>query len=325
MALPPTRALTRLALVASFALGVPWISISLGACGGTTPDPAVPAADGSDSADNSSGGDDLPGPVDSAPTHRSRSTAATAGSANENIPNHIRLVPHGMRWRMSREDLEALVDSFIEEDYQPKLAKATGREIDDLMADREAKKRGFHRSYIDLKPGPLGLDTLPICQEYVKGKDEGLLIYDRGPGVRLYFFLVHNKLWKTYEEVRLEDGGLYGKDILSAAEILIGNYCGGMAPKFTPPDESKGQMFGVNEWQDADTHMRVFQTSNTTLAVVREDRATLSGSSDMLPHVCKDDFNKKSTVGGYIRNGDPDAPPPLPSASATSDKKKKHH
>lgn len=85
----------------------------------------------------------------------------------------ILLVPDGMRWGMVRADLEKLVDKFIDDDFRPKY-KAAGKSsprIKALDVEVANQKAAFRRNFIDLVPGPTGLDSGPLLGEYTKGKD----------------------------------------------------------------------------------------------------------------------------------------------------------
>ncbi|MFO0661713.1 MAG: hypothetical protein U0165_18050 [Polyangiaceae bacterium] len=223
----------------------------------------------------------------------------------------IKLIPEGMRWGMSRADLETLVDKFVEDDYKAKLSAAKSPRVqEDIQAEITSKKKAFHRSYIDLSGAPTGLDSQTIAQEYTKGNGEGIMAYERGVGVRIYFLFIKDKLWKTYEEVKLVDGGLYGKDILEAAEKLVAQN-GGSLPKFIAAAPEKGQPYGVNEWQDDQTHERVFEVGGN-LAVVREDKVTLANIGNLRKNAAPVSSGAGAGVDSFIRGNEP-PPKPVPS------------
>ena len=167
---------------------------------------------------------------------------APAGPPVTKIP--IRLVPEGMNWGMVRDDLEKLVDKFIDDDFRPKYKAAgkSGPKIKALDVEVANQKAAFRRSFIDLVPGPTGLDAGPMANEYTKGNNEAIMTHQRGPGVKIWFFFIGGRLWKTIEEVSLVEGGLYGKDVSEAVKKILDSV-GGTAPRKIDADPDKGQFF----------------------------------------------------------------------------------
>jgi hypothetical protein len=188
----------------------------------------------------------------------------------------IKLVPEGMRWGMPREELEKLIDRFIDEDFKPKYkaASKSGPALKNLDAEVSTQKSSFRRSWIELTNGPTGLDSSPLLGEYTKGNGEAIMSHHRGPGVKIWFFFIGGRLWKTYEEVSLIKGGLYGETIEEAVKKLL-DMVGGTNPRPIPANPDKGSFYDVFDWQDKETHMRLFDRSGV-LAVIREEKATLS-------------------------------------------------
>jgi hypothetical protein len=233
----------------------------------------------------------------------------------------IKLVPEGMKWGMVRADLEKLVDKFIDDDFRPQY-KAAGKSaprIKDLDVEAANQKSSFRRSFIDLVPGPLGLDAGPLASEYTKGNGEALMSHRRGPGVKIWFFFIGGRLWKTIEEVSLLDGGLYGKDLGEAIPKILDSV-GKTNPRKLDADPDKGSFYDVFDWQDGSTHMRLWDRSGV-LVIAREDKVTLAA----LPNLRKNTAASKDAIDPSIAAimRDKDAPPPPPEKKDDKKGKKK--
>jgi hypothetical protein len=315
--------------VASFSVA---IAFGLAACGYGTPPPETPSAEpASTGAETNVAApadrDDpwkTPGQTSAGKgtTSGRGATAAGAGAdpkaakgkgKNEapKTQGLIQLVPEGMKWGMRRGDIEALVDRFIDEDAREAFKRAQpGPAQRNLEAQVAGQKASFRRSYIDLVPGPLGLDASPIADEYSKGNNEALMSHVRGPGVRIWFFFINGRLWKTLEEVTLVEGGLYGKSLEDAAVKLVESV-GGTLPRTTPADPDHGRYFVMNDWQDEQTHMRVWDRSGT-LMVAREEKSTVAALGNLRRVKVNAGGDKLDPgVTSVLRPKEPE-PPPLP-------------
>ncbi|HEU4534562.1 MAG TPA: hypothetical protein VFS00_10610, partial [Polyangiaceae bacterium] len=235
----------------------------------------------------------------------------------------IQLVPEGMKWGMRRNDIEALVDRFIDDDAREAFKRAQpGPAQRNLEAQVANQKASFRRSYIDLVPGPLGLDASPVAEEYSKGNNEALMSHVRGPGVRIWFFFINGRLWKTLEEVSLVEGGLYGKSLEDAAVKLVESV-GGTLPRTTPADPDHGRYFVMNDWQDAQTHMRVWDRAGT-LMVVREEKSTVAALGNLRRVKASASAEKLDPgVSSVLRPKEPEAPPLPESLPPEKGQKKK--
>jgi hypothetical protein len=204
----------------------------------------------------------------------------------------ILLVPDGMRWGMVRADLEKLVDKFIDDDFRPKY-KAAGKSsprIKALDVEVANQKAAFRRNFIDLVPGPTGLDSGPLLGEYTKGNSEAIMPHQRGPGVKIWFFFIGGRLWKTFEEINLVDGGLYGKDMSEAVKKILASV-GNTPARRLEAEPDKGKFYDVYDWQDDKTHMRLWDR-NGTFVLVREDKVVLAN----LPNLRKNSGKSNDAV-----------------------------
>ena len=220
----------------------------------------------------------------------------------------IALVPEGMTWGMTREVLEKLVDKFIDDEFRPKYKKAgkSAPQIKNLDVEAANQKASFRRNFIDLVPGPTGLDNGPLAVEFTKGNGEALMPHHRGPGVKIWFFFIGGRLWKTLEEVSLVPGGLYGADVSDAVKKILDSV-GGSPPNKIDADPEKGKYYDVFEWNDEKTHMRMWDRSGV-FVLVREDKATLANLAALRKNVGKSTDVIDPSVSKIMR--DNEAPPP---------------
>jgi hypothetical protein len=214
----------------------------------------------------------------------------------------IPLVPEGLRWGMVRADLEKLVDKFIDDDYRPKYKAAgkSGPKIKALDVEVANKKAAFRRNFIDLVPGPTGLDAGPLAGEYTKGNNEAVMPHHRGPGVKIWFFFIGGRLWKTIEEISLIDGGLYGKDMSEALQKILDSI-GNTPGRRTEADPDKGSFYDVYDWQDDKTHMRLWDR-NGVFVLVREDKVVLANLPNLRKNSNKSSDAVDPSVARIIRD-----------------------
>ena len=235
---------------------------------------------------------------------KTKTSAAPAAEAVPTTKDPIKLVPEGMKWGMTRAQLESMVDKFVDDDFRPKY-KAVGKsapKIKDLDVEAATQKAAFRRSYIELTPGPTGLDSSPLAGEYTKGNNEALMSHHRGPGVKIWFFFIGGRLWKTIEEVSLIDGGLYGKDMAEAAKKIIDSV-GGTVPHDTAAAPDKGQYYEIFDWQDAVTHMRLWDRSGV-IVIAREEKSTLSNLGNLRHAAAAADNGVDPSVSAIMRPAD---------------------
>ena len=233
----------------------------------------------------------------------------------------IKLVPDGMKWGMPRADMEKLVDKFIDDDFRVKFKEAgsSGSKIKDLETEVANLKQTFRRSWIDLGTGPTGLDSGPLVAEYTKGNGEAIMSHHRGPGVKIWFFFIGGRLWKTLEEISFVKGGLYGETMPDAAAKIVKGV-GMTLPRATPANPDKGSFYDVLDWNDKDTHMRIWDRSGV-LVIVREERSTLANLGNLRKATAATKEAPMDPQIAAILRGEGGGPPP-PAGSASAGKKK---
>lgn len=185
----------------------------------------------------------------------------------------IRLAPEGLHWGMSVDDVAAFYDKVLDKDYVPLYRKVQpGPQMNALDADLQDKKLAFRRSRIDFGTLPTGIDQTALAGEYNYKNNESMLSLTRDGQTR-YFFFYQQKLWKTYDDVPLRDGGPLGKsyeDALHAIEHQLG-----VAGRALPADGAAGRRFNEADWVDATSHVRALDRGyENVVGLVYEDRST---------------------------------------------------
>jgi hypothetical protein len=266
----------------------------------------------------------VPAHADAPKKGKDKAAAEKAPADAPTTASPIPLLPDGVKWGMSRTDLEKLVDKFIDADAKAdyKAAGSSGSKIKDVDARISRQKQAFKSSWNELTNGPTGLDSNPIAPEFSKGNNEALMSHHRGPGVKIWFFFINGRLWKTYEEVSFVKGGLYGETMQEAAAKLI-EQVGGTVPRQTAANPDKGAFYDVFDWVDKDgTHMRVWDRSGV-LALVREERSTANGIGAMRTNKGGTKDTMDPQVAAILRGNDDKKDEPKKDDAKKDDGKKK--
>ncbi len=184
------------------------------------------------------------------------------------------LALEGLRWGMTRGQLEECADRQIDADFAParKAALSTPARRD-LEAKVAAHKAAFRRSYVELSEGPDGFDTSPLVGEFSKGNGEALMRLPTAAGGKVWFFLIGDRLWKTYEEV--PPGATPGAALGEALKRAQAS-AGGRVPRLVPAAPAKGRPVAVHELEDGATHLRLWERGAGVVALVHEERAMVA-------------------------------------------------
>jgi hypothetical protein len=233
----------------------------------------------------------------------------------------------GLRWGMSHAEVTKTFSEnggIIWKDYDDKLKKARiGPEQTAIEAERERKKQGFARSFIEFKDTPTGYDATGIKGEFTYKNRESLMWIEREGKPKRYFFFINDRLWKIYDEVPLADSGEYGKSYLDAVNTMNGKL--GAQGRILGVDPAKGITSTTVDYKDASNHLRLVDRSGEkVVGLVIEDGNTLANLAS-LRSVKADDPNAiDPTVAAVTKGGlsDPNAPSAAPSASGKGAGKK---
>jgi hypothetical protein len=189
-----------------------------------------------------------------------------------------------------------------------------------LDAQLAEDKSAFRRSRIDFGKLPTGIDSTPLRGEYTYLNKESMLSLTRNGHAR-HFFFIQEKLWKIVDEFKLGEGSHLGKTWEEAVIKHVKVF--GVPGRVLQADYEKGRNALEVDWKDTATHIRLIQRSDTALAVVYEDRATLSNLTALRPNKPAATDEIDPAVSAAIRGGKAPEPPPAPAPEKAGAKQKK--
>jgi hypothetical protein len=201
---------------------------------------------------------------------------------------------------------------LIDREYAPQLGKLQpGVQMDDVQADRDARKANFARAYSEFDDTPSGYDLTPLKAEYTYNNGEGIQKVYKGSTTR-FFFYIKDHLWKIYDEVPLRADGPLGDTYQGAIAKLATMVGTGARVRGAGV---AGLERSTADWQDASTHLRVVDlTPEHMVGVVLEDKRTLSNLASLRTNKPSDPFALDPSIAAITRNGVAD-----PNASRTVD------
>lgn len=211
------------------------------------------------------------------------------------------------KWGINHQELVRIhnqTGGIFDQDYNPQLAKLQpGVQMQSVEAEREQKKAAFAASFVEFKDTPTGFDTTGIHAEYTYRNKEAVMYVDR-MGRRRYFFFIGappaDRLWKIYDEVKLVDGGPYGKTYQEGVTKL--NVQFNTPARIRGADAAQGLGFTTADWQDAPTHLRALDRSREgILAIVLEDRAILGALATLRSNQVEDPMAIDPSISAVTR------------------------
>ena len=125
------------------------------------------------------------------------------------VKEPIRLTPEGLRLGMMANDVVAIYNKVLDQDYVP-IYKMTpiGPKMKEVDAALAEQKLAFPRARSSSAPSPPG-DNTPLKDEYNYKNNETMMSISR-QGVTRYFFFVGKRLWKIYDVLPLKKEGDMG-------------------------------------------------------------------------------------------------------------------
>lgn len=243
----------------------------------------------------------------------SKAEGGDAKAAERPLP----LAFDGLRWGMTRRQLEECVERKIEADSVAlrKQARSTPA-LRDVAAQVAAQKAAFRRSYLELNEGPDGFDSSPLAGEFSKGNGEALMRLPSAGGGHIWFFLIGDRFWKTYEEVPQGKGAARGATLEEVSKRV--RTSSGRAPKVSPAAPAKGRPATVYEWEDGATHLRLWDRDSGAVALVHEERAVLARLPAMRKKVAQarptEEESLSPQVSAVLREVEKKPPPKPPTA-----------
>jgi hypothetical protein len=225
-----------------------------------------------------------------------------------------------LKWGLSHQEVADVYDApggLLDREYSPQIAHLQpGVEMQQLEADRDARKSNFQHSYSTFDDSPSGYDVTPLHNEYTYKNDEGIQRINKDGRTR-YFFYIKDKLWKIYDEVPLKAGGPLGatyQKAIASLSVVIG--APGRARGADPAQQLDSP---TTDWQDLTTHLRaVDRSSEHIIGIVLEDRNTLSKLATLRANKPTDPFAIDPSIAAITKGGisDPNAAHGPPDAGA---------
>jgi hypothetical protein len=229
-----------------------------------------------------------------------------------------------LKWGLSHQEVTEVYNQpsgLLDREYAPQIAHLQpGVDMQQLEADRDARKANFQRSYSTFDDSPTGYDVTPLHSEYTYKNEEGIQRINKDGRTR-YFFYIKDRLWKIYDEMPLKAGGplgdTYQKAVASLSAII------GAPGRVRAADPAQQLDSPTTDWQDLTTHLRAVDRSGEHLVgIVLEDRNTLSKLATLRANKPADPFALDPSIAAITKTGisDPNAAHAAPDAG-TSRKK----
>jgi hypothetical protein len=290
--------------------------------GDDTPDPIAdtpPSQAGSSSGSSSGSKGSKGNDVLASPPPSGKVAAGKGGDAPQ--VGSLQPFMEQFKWGMSHADVTKVMTQtggLLWKDYDEKLAKArVGPEQTALEAEREQAKGAFGRSYIEFKDTPTGYDTTGIRGEFSYKNKEALMWVQR-QGKKRYFFFMNDRLWKIYDEVPLEESGIYGKAYLDAVNTLNARLSA--QGRVQGADANKGILATTVDWKDGSNHLRaVDRTRDNVVGIAVEESSTYGNLAALRPNKLPDPNEIDPSIVAVTKNAnisDPNATGTGPAGSA---------
>jgi hypothetical protein len=205
--------------------------------------------------------------------------AAGQGSAKATAPAAPSVViePDGLAFGMSAEDVAKVYDRWWDKQFIPRYQKANpGPKTRELDFELSERKKVLRRVAI-FDGRSTSFDNSDFREEFAHGSDETMIsskLVRHQPGEpkdakgtsytrRCFFF--QDKLWKTYDEYRLEAGGPFGADFKEATARVEATLKGAKRTR-GPQSQFDNVVFDAG-----DTRVRLVKLPADKVAVVRSD------------------------------------------------------
>ncbi len=236
------------------------------------------------------------------------------------ISKRVGIAPKGLRMGLSLEGVAALYDKVFESEFLPLYKKAQpGPEMDALDEELKQKKMGLRRSRIEFGATPTGVDYTALKGEYSYGNGESMAKMTLRSGTERHLFFFSDKLWKIYDEHKLQKGGSLGENFDEAVKILTERF--GAPPKKIAADFDAGQQFDEALWADPEKYIRAVDRGNV-LGMVYIDKSMQDGLASHRKNKPQNLHAIDSDVQAVMKAPEP-PPGPKPEEKPAKGKKKK--
>jgi hypothetical protein len=195
-------------------------------------------------------------------------------------PKAITIEPKGVEFGMTVEGLAKVYDRWWDEFYLPEYNKTNpGPKMKELEYQVEQRKALFRRVKA-FEGYPDSFDKSALKGEFARSNGEAMTwaklpaIPGKGatpgkPGVLRRFFFFKGRMWKIYDEYKLEQSSPYGADF----DTAVKNVSSDLGRKGRRLDPSEGTLTKDSiEFDDGKTLLRLVNLDGGKVAVVRTDK-----------------------------------------------------
>ncbi len=209
-----------------------------------------------------------------------------------------------IRWGMTREEVQKLLEKGIADRYRPKLADARDALQEDQIRDAARQEiRNLRSSYIQFDGTRTGWDASFLRDEFTHGNGESMLMLKDENSQNFYFFF-NDRLWKWFKAFNAEvfEGQSF-EQFQAAIQRRFGN-----GKENTGELSPGGAQRHWIEWQDDSSRLRaVDQTSFYGFyCLVFEEKGTLSRLASLRPNSGRERRGGDSLVDA-VTSGDHEA------------------
>jgi len=220
---------------------------------------------------------------DAAAQRRSKGRGRTKAAQAESAPVSAELSRSmgELRWGMSKDEVQKLLEKGIADKYRPKLAEARDAMTEDRIRDSARQEiRTLRTSYTRFDGTRTGWDASFLRDEFTQGNGESMLVLKDDNSQNFYFFF-NDRLWKWFKA--------FNADVFEGQSF--GQFQAAIQRRFGAGKENTGELSPGGssrhwiEWQDDASRLRaVDQTAFYGFyCLVFEEKATLSNLASLRP------------------------------------------
>jgi hypothetical protein len=226
------------------------------------------------------------GAAPAATSGKAPKASAAAKKAAKPEPKTITLEPKGVEFGMTVEGLAKVYDRWWDEYYLPEYNKTNpGPKMKELDYQVEQRKALFRRVK-GFEGYPDSFDKSALKGEFARSNGEAMTwaklpaipgkvavsgaVTPAKPAMLRRFFFYKGRMWKVYDEYKLEQSSPYGGDFDSAVKTVSSD----LGRKGRRLDPSEGTLTKDSiEFDDGKTLLRLVNLDGGKVAVVRTDKA----------------------------------------------------
>ena len=198
--------------------------------------------------------------------------------AEEKVPTSAEIAKsmEGVKWGMSKDDLQKKLIDGVKEKYRPLVSKTKDAvEEDRLRTAATDEMKRIRDSYVEFKGTSTGWDVSFLKGEFTHGNGESMIV-QRDKNSQNFYFFIGGKLWKWYRELDSQT-----LDASSSTAALKRRFGAGK-PQRERRDDSNEPYPGTT-WSDETTRVTELRRGAET-CLIYEDLRTLENLEKLRFH-----------------------------------------